>query len=104
MTSPIFRWAVVTISTVGYGDMTPHTGLGKLVGSCLLFISMVYLALPMTVIVSKFNKAFERFKEDETSSAQSSINDNREYQKCVVSASQERLQNHDSVSHQEVQA
>jgi len=97
-------WAVVTISTVGYGDMTPHTGLGKLVGSCLLFISMVYLALPMTVIVSKFNKAFERFKEDETSSAQSSINDNREYQKCVVSASQERLQNHDSVSHQEVQA
>ena len=45
--------------------MYPRTGLGKLIGSCLLFISMVYLALPMTVIVSKFNKAFERFREDE---------------------------------------
>jgi len=45
--------------------MTPKTALGKLVGSFLLFISMVYLALPMTIIVSKFNKAFERFKEEE---------------------------------------
>ena len=55
----------MSISTVGYGDMYPKTGLGKLVGSCLLFISMVYLAIPMTVIVSKFNKAFEKFREDE---------------------------------------
>ena len=61
---------MVSISTVGYGDMTPSTALGKIVGSCLLFISMVYLALPMTVIVSKFNKAFEKFKEDEVISDQ----------------------------------
>ena len=61
---------MVSISTVGYGDMTPSTALGKIVGSCLLFISMVYLALPMTVIVSKFNKAFEKFKEDEVISEQ----------------------------------
>lgn len=50
--------------------MYPSTALGKVVGACLLFISMVYLALPMTVIVSKFNKAFEKFKDDEVSTDQ----------------------------------
>lgn len=32
--------------------------------SILVFVSMVYLALPMTIIVSKFNKAFEKFKPE----------------------------------------
>ena len=42
--------------------MYPETWSGKLVASILVFVSMVYLALPMTIIVSKFNKAFEKFK------------------------------------------
>ena len=42
--------------------MYPETWAGKLVASILVFVSMVYLALPMTIIVSKFNKAFEKFK------------------------------------------
>lgn len=50
---------------VGYGDMYPETWMGKVVASILVFVSMVYLALPMTIIVSKFNKAFEKFKPEE---------------------------------------
>ncbi|KAL5250038.1 hypothetical protein ACHWQZ_G015942 [Mnemiopsis leidyi] len=57
-------WSVVSMSTVGYGDMYPETWGGKLVASILVFVSMVYLALPMTIIVSKFNKAFEKFKPE----------------------------------------
>ena len=44
--------------------MYPETWVGKLVASVLVFVSMVYLALPMTIIVSKFNKAFEKFKPE----------------------------------------
>ena len=48
---------------VGYGDMVPDTALGKVVTSGLFFCSMVFLALPMTIIVSKFNKAFETLRK-----------------------------------------
>ena len=44
--------------------MFPETWGGKLVASILVFVSMVYLALPMTIIVSKFNKAFEKFRPE----------------------------------------
>ncbi|XP_063687271.1 potassium voltage-gated channel subfamily A member 2-like isoform X4 [Bolinopsis microptera] len=57
-------WSVVSMSTVGYGDMYPETWAGKLVASILVFVSMIFLALPMTIIVSKFNKAFEKFSPE----------------------------------------
>ena len=49
-------WAVVTMSTVGYGDITPTTIMGKLIGTVVVFLSMVFLALPLTIIVSTFSK------------------------------------------------
>lgn len=44
--------------------MYPETWAGKLVASILVFVSMIFLALPMTIIVSKFNKAFEKFSPE----------------------------------------
>jgi len=58
------------IRKVGYGDMVPKTWAGKFIASILVFVSMVYLALPMTIIVSKFNKAFDKFKPENEKSAQ----------------------------------
>lgn len=51
-------WAVVTMSTVGYGDITPLTVMGKLIGTVVVFLSMVFLALPLTIIVSTFSKVY----------------------------------------------
>lgn len=62
-------WAAVTMTTVGYGDMTPKTNIGKTFGSMILFISMIYIALPMTLIVSKFNTALEDWKQQERTTA-----------------------------------
>ena len=53
------------MTTVGYGDMVPKTNIGKTFGSMILFISMIYIALPMTLIVSKFNTALEDWKQQE---------------------------------------
>ncbi|KAL5249269.1 hypothetical protein ACHWQZ_G018206 [Mnemiopsis leidyi] len=51
-------WAVVTMSTVGYGDITPRTVMGKMIGTVVVFLSMVFLALPLTIIVSTFSKVY----------------------------------------------
>ena len=55
-------WAIVTITTIGYGDIYPKTWMGKLVGSFVLTLGIVFLALPMTIIVGKFSQVYEKEK------------------------------------------
>ncbi|XP_063676767.1 shaker-related potassium channel tsha2-like isoform X2 [Bolinopsis microptera] len=51
-------WAIVTITTVGYGDLFPKSSLGKLTGSFVVLFGIVVLAFPMTIIISKFQDSF----------------------------------------------
>lgn len=52
-------WAVVTMSTVGYGDIVPVTFIGKGFSTVFFYIGMVFLALPLTIIVGAFSKQYE---------------------------------------------
>lgn len=54
-----FWWCVVTMSTVGYGDMTPVTVMGKVVGCASVLTGMLVLALPITVIGTNFQKVMK---------------------------------------------
>jgi len=51
-------WALVTMSTVGYGDVYPKTGVGKLIGIICALCGILALALPITVIGSNFSSVF----------------------------------------------
>ena len=47
-------WAVVTIATVGYGDVVPVTPLGKLAASVVIVAGIIFFALPVAIIATGF--------------------------------------------------
>lgn len=43
-------WAVVTMSTTGYGDLTPQTGLGRLITACAILLGYGIIAFPTGIM------------------------------------------------------
>jgi voltage-gated potassium channel len=53
-------WAVVTLGTIGYGDVVPITPLGKLVATGTIFIGLIMIALPVGIIANAFSEQIHR--------------------------------------------
>ena len=45
-------WAIVTITTVGYGDISPQTNLGQLLASVLMLIGYAIIAVPSGIVTA----------------------------------------------------
>ncbi len=53
-------WAIVTVTTVGYGDIAPQTDFGKFIASLSMLIGYAILAVPTGIVtheISKFSQA-----------------------------------------------
>jgi voltage-gated potassium channel len=50
-------WAVVTLTTVGYGDLAPKTGLGQLVASVVMVLGYAIIAVPTGIVTSELTAA-----------------------------------------------
>lgn len=53
-------WAIVTTTTVGYGDITPSTDLGKMLSSVMMILGYVIIAVPTGLISVEMS----RYKDD----------------------------------------
>ena len=56
----LMYWAIVTLTTVGYGDVVPITGLGRVIAGVTAIAGLVMLALPVGIIASAFAREIHR--------------------------------------------
>lgn len=56
-------WAIVTVTTVGYGDMIPHTVLGKIISSFAMILGYAIIAVPTGIVTVGMAKASNDVKK-----------------------------------------
>lgn len=56
-------WGIATLSTVGYGDVTPITGAGKFVAGLVSLLGIGVFALPAGILASGYAEALERVRK-----------------------------------------
>jgi len=59
-----FWWAVATLTTVGYGDVYPITGMGKVMSGIIALIGIGFIALPTGIISSAFIQRIQEQKKE----------------------------------------
>jgi voltage-gated potassium channel len=53
-------WAIVTLTTVGYGDVVPQTMVGRMIGALTMVMGLIVLALPIAIVATSFAEVIRR--------------------------------------------
>lgn len=53
-------WSIVTLTTVGYGDISPQTNFGQLLASVIMIIGYSIIAVPTGIVTVEMSHAFKR--------------------------------------------
>lgn len=64
-------WAVVTLTTVGYGDVCPHTTLGRVIASIVMILGIGVIAVPTGILSGTFSELMRERREEEKRQKQS---------------------------------
>ena len=54
-------WAIVTITTVGYGDISPQTELGQVLASLAMIMGYATIAVPTGIISAEYSTISKKF-------------------------------------------
>ncbi len=57
-------WAIVTITTVGYGDITPHTALGQAIAALAMLTGYAIIAVPTGIITAELSLEMHRSRQE----------------------------------------
>ena len=57
-------WASVTLTTVGYGDVTPITVVGRMIGVVIMILGIGLVALPAGMLASRFSEELQHRREE----------------------------------------
>lgn len=53
-------WSIVTVGTIGYGDVVPVTAIGKVIATATIFVGLILMALPIGIIATAFSEQIHR--------------------------------------------
>ena len=53
-------WAIVTLTTVGYGDISPHTGLGQTIAAIIMIIGYGIIAVPTGIVTAELTQVYKK--------------------------------------------
>lgn len=69
-------WAIVTLTTVGYGDISPATPLGQLIASAIMILGYGIIAIPTGIVSAQLVKTKENDMPNEVDSCPNCLFDN----------------------------
>jgi voltage-gated potassium channel len=70
-------WAIVTLTTLGYGDMVPVTPLGRVLGAFTAILGVGMIALPAGVLASGFSEQMRIRREEYREAVDKALEDGR---------------------------
>ncbi|MCW8863262.1 MAG: ion transporter [Colwellia sp.] len=79
-----FWWAVVTMTTVGYGDVVPVTSIGKIISTFIMLIGVGLVALPAGMLAARFGEELRERRKNLNAHIKDALSsgyiDNEQYQ------------------------
>ena len=70
-----FYWAIVTLTTVGYGDISPQTPLGQFIATIVMTLGYGIIAVPTGIITAEMSKQSQKKVHLNTQSCQNCSSD-----------------------------